>query len=403
MKKIIKFVIILLIVMLILQFGITLFKQHHSVTYKMQIDDKKAIIHEEYYHNKKDDYYLFNIAIDNKQFTFDFDNKFNKQKKVIKDIRIYEQDELMCISPLYVKNNDESKIYCNIDNRQYSYNYAKDKYDLTSFIATLNNFDKDKYNSINTTTTASNNKIFNKNIYDNEIVLLYEYNDLVKVTNKDNNAIKFADYDIYNNNLGILIDKYYILPKYENLPLYNSLLIIDILKNKVEEMPISLSTNIYINGVVDNKLYLLDKSNLMQYQIDPSKKKYEITGTKNNAAKYYDGKWSNKNIYEFYNNTLLFTKDFPLDDYIEAFEGDRAYYYYNSNNEFYKVYKKDLSNKIYLFKYDDINEVRVVNNNIYFICKDTIYRYDEYGIKPIIINNEFNYNYKNIYSIYYKK
>lgn len=403
MKKIIKFTLILGIILLVLEFSVNLFKNKHKIDYSLSIDNKTINIHEEYSKEKDSEYYYFKVNIDGREFVFDNDNDFNKQKKVINDIKIYEKDDLMCISPVYIKLNKEPLITCNLDNKQYSYNSIKDQYDLSEFVSTIDNFNKDKYISSQKITTVNGNNVYSDNFKDNEIILLYEYNHLVKLTNKSNSTIKFAQYDIYNNELGILVDKYYVLPKYENLPEYKGLMVIDIIKEKTKEIsiPSKLSTNIYINGIVDNKLYFFDKSNLIQYQIDPKKAKYEVVSDKKNNAKYYDGKWTNKNIYEFFNNNIKFTVQYPIaDNYKEAFESSRYYYYYNSDNEFYKVYKKDLSKKVYLFKFDDIKEVRVINDNIYFIHNDLLYRYDLYGLKELVSNNEFNYNYQNIYSAY---
>ncbi len=403
MKKVIKKIIVILIVLLFIQLIYSLFKNKHTVTYNIKIDNNNVKIIEKYYKKEGNNYYLFDVRVGDKRFLFDIDNTFNKQKKIIKDIKIYEQDDLMCISPIYIKNNKEPFITCNIENKQYSYSSIKDSYDLSSFVEQLPNFKEDKYSDIDTLSNINNNKIYKDNLYDNEYILLYEYNHLLKITNKKNEEIKFANYDIYNNDLGVLIDKYYIIPKYENLPLYNALLVIDIVKNKIKEIEIPLATNIYINGIVNNKLYLFDKSNLIQYEINPFKNKYEITGNKNKKAMYYDGKWSNKNVYEMNNNNLVFSNNYPIDEeYIKAFEQDKYYYYINKNNEVYKIYKEVKDYPILLFQLDNINEVEVINNKVYFISNDTLYRYDYYGIKRLVTNSELKYNYKNIYSVYYK-
>ena len=154
---------------------------------------------------------------------------------------------------------------------------------------------------------------------------------------------------------------------------------------------------------MDNKLYLFDKSNLVQYEIDPIRRNYRITGNKTVNAQYYDGEWQTRNIYDFSRKEIKFEQNYPIkENYREAFETDKFYYYYNNNNEFYKVYKKNLNNPIYLFKYDDIAEVNVYNEKIYFINNDTLYRYDSTGIKEILVNKELQYNYDNIYSVYLK-
>lgn len=404
MKKIFNFVIILGILLLVFQFGITLFKTSHKIDYDINIDSKSANVHEEYYKDKKLDYYFFEVTYGDNKFVFDIDNTFNKQKKIISDIKVYKKGDLVCISPIYIKNN-ESDILCDVDGVQYDYSNIKNTYDLKEFIATLDNFNLDKYASSDTKTLINSMDVYKNNIDDNENVIVYKYKNLIKLTRPGNSRIQFSNYDIYHNDLGILVDKYYILPKYENKPEYTGLLIIDISDDDISTMYFddSISTNIYINGVVDNKLYIFDKSNLIQYEIDPKKKSYRVTGNSNTGAQYYDGEWSTKNIYEFTKSEIKFnTKISIKDNYVNIYDGDKYYYYYNSNNEFYKVYKKDPLKKIFLFKNNNAKEIKVVNDNLYFIDGNNLYKYDNYGIKLILTNKEFQYNYSNIYSIYFK-
>ena len=339
MKRIIKLIFTFFIILLVIQILFGLFKTKHKINYTMHVDDKDVIIDEEYY-KKTGNYYLFNIIIDQHDFTFDVKNYFNKQKQIIKDIKIFEQDDLMCIYPILIKNKKNTTIACNLDNKQVTYTSIKDQYDLKDFIQNIPNYNEDAYINNQKIEKINNNQIYIDNLKKEEILLLYEYNDLLKVTNKKNTTISFADYDIYNNDLGVLVGKYYILPKYEKLPLYNKLLIIDIIKNKTSELDLELSTNLYINGIIDNKLYLLDKSNLKLYEINPKKKNYQVVGNTQKEAKFYSDGWTVKNIYEIANNNLTFTYNYPIkDEYVKAFENEKYYYYYNKDYEFYKVLK----------------------------------------------------------------
>ena len=56
----------------------------------------------------------------------------------------------------------------------------------------------------------------------------------------------------------------------------------------------------------------------------------------------------------------------------------------------------DLSDK-------DIKDAVISNGSIYFIKNDTVYKKNRYGIKEVIKNNEFIYNFKNIVNAYYKE
>ena len=392
MKRIVKFIIVLGILFLVFQFGINMLKKEHTVDYKLKIGDKKIEVHEEYYRDKSDDYYFFRVTLDKKEFVFDINNLFNKQKKVISDIKIYEDDELTCISPVYIKNNDKADIVCNANNEQYSYTSIMNSYNLEEFTNTLDNFNGSLYEVNNgKESTIRKNLVYKDNMYNKENIIIYNYDELVKINKPSFERLNFSNYDVYQNKLGILIDKYYILPKYENKPLYSAFLIIDLVKENTNTLYFddALSTNLYINGVVDNKLYFFDKSNLVQYEIDPGKESYRIVGNKSTNGQYYNGKWETRNIYNFAKQELEFINVYQVkDNYVEAFETGKYYYYYDKNNDFYKVYKKDLDNPIFLFNYTDAKEVQVVNDCIYFINKNTLYRYDELGIRTILTNKE---------------
>lgn len=405
MKKIFSFILVLGLLLLVFQFSITLFKDSHSITYEIMAGDKNVKIVEEYIKTKHEEYYLFNITLDNKVYIFETNNNFNKQEHVIDNFKIYEEDELTCLSPIYIKNNDDPQILCNDNGIQVSYSKIMEEYNLTSFTNTLENYDSKKYESNNTKVSLDKNYIYKENLHEDEYLIVYNYKDLIKISNDVREKIKFSNYDIYHNEMGILIDKYYILPIFENKPEYSGMLIIDILSKAKEtiEFKNKISTNLYVNGVVDNKLYFFDKSNFIQYEVNPSKRNYRIVGNKQTNAQYFNGEWSTRNIYDFYSEKIVFKEELPIkESYIDAFETSKCYYYYNDNNEFYKVYKRDLEHPILLFEYDNIKEIKVINNYVYFIYENTIYRYDDTGIKPMVTNNEFNYNYENIYGVYYK-
>lgn len=405
MKKIFNFVIVLGILLLIFQFGVTFFKKEHKLDYYISINSKDATVHEEYSKTKDNDYYFFKVKYDDKEFVFDIDNIFNKQKKVINDIKVYEKDELTCISPSYIKEF-KSDIICDVNGEQRSYASIKDKYNLDEFINTLYKFDKNKYVSSSKSSVISMMDVYKENFEDNENVIVYTYKRLVKLNRPSSSRIAFSNYDVYHNDLGTLIGKYYMLPKYEKKPEYSAFLIINMEDESIDNLYFdeNISTNLYVNGVVDNKLYIFDKSNLVQYEINPFKKSYRIVGDKNTNGQYYDGEeWSTKNIYEFSNTEIKFAKKYSIkDNYVEAFESDKYYYYRNSNNDFYKVYKKDLTKRIFLFHNANAKEIQVVNDNIYYIDGTSLYRYNNTGTKIILSSKEFQYNYNNIYSVYFK-
>ena len=110
-------------------------------------------------------------------------------------------------------------------------------------------------------------------------------------------------------------------------------------------------------------------------------------------------------MYDLNKENVIFTYD--ESDY-ESFNCDNLYTNNNryaicrKGNDFYKIYKDFEESYIYLFSEENVKDLKLVNNYIYYMKNDTIYRYNDYGNLPIITSNEFNYNYKNVFDIYFK-
>lgn len=402
MNKKIKYILIIILIIFIIFFLHRIFKTHHKISYNL---NKKTSITEEYIKNKDNNYYLLSIKIKNKEFLYDIDNKFHKKKRIVKQVKTYEKDNTLCIYPMLI-DNSILDIECNIDNKLYSYASVKDKVDLKKLTKSIKNYSEKNYKNDTKTTKKYNDITIYNNLEKEENILVYNYKELIKIKSNSDEVIKFSDFDIYNNNMGILINNLYVVPKYSKKPEISSYYIIDIIKNKKHEIKLKnkLSTSIYINGVVDDKLYIFDKSNIIQYVIDPKTKKIKKSGDKT-SIKYYDGKWIDYNPYEYVKKELKFNyieeNKMPF-EYKQIYQTSKYYYYYDKYNNFYKVYKNNLKSPIFLFNQSDIKEISIINDKIYFLIEDTLYRYDEYGIKNILKRKEINYNSKNIYSVYFE-
>ena len=67
------------------------------------------------------------------------------------------------------------------------------------------------------------------------------------------------------------------------------------------------------------------------------------------------------------------------------------------DEKLYKVVGDNYDYPVLLCQFEDMKEWQAHDNGVSFIANDTLYFYsDLYGVKPIVKNLEFNYNYKNI-------
>ena len=277
MKRILAFIFFLTGLYLAFQFAVNLMITGHNITYLKEIGNKEYSVNEIYTKGKNIDYYYLTIRTSDKEFVFDIDNTFNKQKNIVENIYLYEQNELTCLYPIFIGGKTTGELECNIDGELYSYFSIKDKYDLEEFINALPNYQKplisddarDEYFDL---------EVYKNNILDKETIVLYNYKNINIISKNKKRDSTFSLVDVPKNKDGILVDKYYILPDYRSLVTHDFIRVVDVLANDYTNVPLKnvLSSNYYINGVVDNILYIFDKSNMVQYSIDPKEKSYQI-------------------------------------------------------------------------------------------------------------------------------
>ncbi len=403
-KKVISITLLIIICILTFQFGVNFFKTEHYTEYFLKVGSKSYAINEKYSKKNNEDYYLLEIKDGQTSFIFTVDNYFNKQKQIVKDIISYNSDEISCITLVYVGNNHISSPLCSIDNNLYSFISVKDKYDFTDYLNKIPQYsskllqESENYNNYADISVSDN-------LYADETLLIYNYKNFIKYDKEEQYSLQFSNFDNYKNEFGYLIDKYYLIPDIENSTEFSKYLLYDLKEgyNDEIELPNNISRQSYINGIYDGKLYIFDKSNKVQYSIDPSNKKVEITADENNSAfVYQDGRELRKSVYDLANDKVLFSPN--VNDY-KNIKYDSIYVYkdfavYSINGDYYKIYKDYINNPIFLFNDENVKEMRVKKDRLYYIKDNFLYRYDDYGLVKLVKREEFRYNFENIYDVY---
>ena len=160
----------------------------------------------------------------------------------------------------------------------------------------------------------------------------------------------------------------------------------------------AISMDSYIQGVVDNKIYLYDKDNNIQYEIDPAK---QTIIKLSNEIKYYDGTWTTMTVKEAKEEKKFVVNkvDYENNDYIKIDKVDSYYYLYKKNDNKYDCYRINKQNQlglIYLFSTQSIDSINYVDNYVYFIEDNKVKVFnDTFGIKNILDYKELEFN-KNI-------
>ena len=410
-KRYILYIVIIIIVLFILFFN----KRDSHITSYIIKDKNNNYYVREYYNN--DSYYF--IVRDNNKNRYSFNLNSNlKKDKVIKKINKYSDGDLLCIYPTYI-DNTYNDLHCIKDNTNYNSSYLKQSND-SNYLEIAKKLKKDKLKTINdysngTATNYKNIKVYKKNLLNNYYFTMWNYSGL-NIFNKDKiKSVKLLDYDQYDNKLGILLDNYYVYIDTENREKKLKFNYYDIIKENKDEIidknnKHNISINLYYNGVHNNLLYFIDKKSKLQYTFSIDKKKVtKITDGVDSYVLVRDNK------IELLNKSIFFEKERYFDNKIDNKKIAKLYkskdirilgnyyYAYSNNGDFYRINKKDLEHGELLFNFNKISTYKIDDLDILMVVGDTLYLYnEEYGLLPILVSEELEYNYKNICDLYKK-
>lgn len=405
MKKIVKLLLIILILFIILELIFYIFKSSHETEYTLKNNNKEYQV-QEIFKNKK--YYL-KITSEKDNYYLEINNNFHKHKKIIENIEVYQKDDLHCIYPVLEDKDEQSNIVCSINGETYSYESQKDN--LKDFVNTLINKgykSKSWEEASNASKKIGTLIAYQDNIKENTYIYIYKYNGFYTISKNNLEQLNLFENDIYLNNLGINVGKYYIIPNYNQKYEYDEILRIDMTKNKVKTIKskYKISKDSYINGVVDNEIYLFDKDELKQYTINPKKKKVKEVGNKEDGVLNYNLEFETIDVYTMRDEEIKFNN---IDNYISKIENvssikyiekaNDTYYYQDENNNIYS-YNANSNIKVLLLNIE-ISDFKLVNDTLYFINADSLYSYDnQNGLRKLITYSELDFNPENRISIY---
>ncbi len=406
-KKIITFSLLLLFLTLLLEFGINYFKTSHHVEY----DISGYTVEEDYIKKSGKDYYLIKVSKDGKEYIFNAQNEFNKNEKIIKEIISYDTDDISCATIIYT-NNSSSTPLCYKDKILHSYISVENEPGMSEYLKQLNKYAEDKITPSDESYVFAYNEIYKNNLYKNEDIIMYNYKNIIKINGERTMTFDFSNKDVFKNEYGTLVGKYYVIPKMRNSIEFSHYLIVDIEKETVEEIDLAkevsakISSQMYVNGIYNSNLYIFDKSNLVQYEINPDKGEIKVVGNKDKKGIVYkNGQEEEIGVYTLNNEKVKFTENYDAYkeiDYDQIFLTSNGAVYVK-DGVFYKVYNNYLKNPIYLFEAKNVQDIKVKEDNIYYINDQFLYRYNDYGNVKILKREQFKYDYTNIYDVYFEE
>lgn len=421
MKNTFIFIITLLLIYLALIYGYRFYGKGHNYEYTINNDDKELIVNETFNNDKNNPNYYITIMYDDIKFGFQTFDNFNNKSKIIKNIYTYSNDKYVCVLPSAINNKVISDILClNKDNKYfYYYNSLKgmDK-ELDIFVDNLSkvyNIDNwidnsDKYDNSGIT-------VYNDNIKNNQYIMITNYKGLFLINNKKVNNITLFTNDVYQKKLDFVYNNKYVVADYTKKYRFHEFYVIDI-QNGNKDKIISnneISFDSYIQGQIDNKIYMFDKTSKKQFEFNMNDNTIKEIGNENIGIKIYNNetqKWENIPAMKACNEEILFIleNNVSKDGFVKIDKlGTEQYgynFYYKKVDDKYLVYRsnvQDMYSLTYVFTTSNIDNVVYFYDSVYFIDDDYIKNYsDKSGIKKIVSYKELKFN-DNLYFSIYKR
>ena len=386
MKYLIKNLIIFLLVYLGLKYTIFILDKGHTVNYNIGNFNIKET------YSSKDNNYYFKIKSDKFTTNFQIKENYKKSEKIIKKIYYKKIDNYKCLFPVFKGGKQLIDIMCTKDNIIYYENMLNNKNIEKEFKKYgYNNKYKDKAKQISISNTQS---IYKENIQKNTYIALETYKGL-KLFNGKETEIRLFENDVYKKPISIFTDKYYLVADYNSEYTFNKMHLVNIING--EKITIrsydDITFDSYIMGEVDGKIYMFDKENNKQYEIDLEEKMINQIGNKN-TIKYYNGKWTTATLNEA-KSEKKFTTYKDIQGYEKVDKNNNYYYFYKKDNNKYQVYRADKNNKnlkTYLFDTTDLTNITYIKDNVYYKFENTFNMYSKKGIE--LLQREIE-NYKN--------
>lgn len=417
MKKAMPILLILGFLGLILQVAVNVFISEKMSEYTLKTSDNSYNITE--HMEVIDNISYYDIGITDKDgifYSLFIEEDFNKQTEVIRDIKTFKSNNLSCIFPIY-RRNVTGNVTCLYNGESASYSYLKQNKnkDLESIVSKLkeekyshNSWDRKESTKTNLYNEGRQIDVYQDNILSDYVFLIWRYKGLY-ILKSDKSLIKdYLDADIYDNSMSAIAGRYYVTADRRSLDssvssfyYYNTK---DLGKGSIN-MDEATSSDVYFNGVYDEKVYMTDIKNKKQYTIDPAYEKVVVVGNETDGfVSIVDGKKKKVDATEFLKEKVYFNGFVSNEKLTEKYgdkieiKKDRDFYYFKtSDGKMYMAHEDKPDKAELLFKLDKITEWKVKNGDLLLAAGNTVYFYNEHeGLLPIAYNKELSYNNKNI-------
>lgn len=351
-----KFVVFLIVVFLLI-FGFICFSNKEK-NYELEYELKDFSISESY--DKDNKIYVFNISNPDYAFTFVSEKKYTNARKIVRDVEIFEDDNNYCVE-------------LKIDDTTIMPQCYKDGQLVDPYISGWDKF------VLEDNTTSE--EYGNVSIYDNNYTyLLWNNYGLTDVISGEN--FNFLEQESYNNSLSYMMEDYILMADYDSTRTFSKFYIYNNSDKKIDEweFEFDISFDSYFMGDVEDKIYLFDKKNIVQYEIDIDKKEISVVSTADGAI-FYDNGWEN-----LPKNQFAYTEKVMDNNYV--------YNYYLEDNHLY-LSLVDSSNSMLVSNREIDAIIYQDNEQIFYLSDDSLYNYDIVQGEHLLASYfEWNFSYE---------
>ena len=362
-RRLALLLIIILIIALVLFF---LFRRKdYTVTYS--VNDYEIT---ESYH-KEEDYYSFIIKKgETERFAIVYNQHFSS-KKNIDQITEYQTETESCIT--ISSNKVRIEPLCTKEETQISYHLVsdemKEKLGVTS---------ETKEDTI--LTTYNNINVYH---YRNHNYYIWNYRGFYHINENTTENIQLFDKDIYNPTLITQVNDTLVIPDYNADYYFDKVILLDM--NTGRTTTWTLETSIYFDsavlGVYQGDLYIIDKHEKTEWQLNIAKQKQERVGTEQKGGKIYDHEWTNVTM-----NRLLYQEN--------TFKGTTILEYNIKEDGLYAIFD---NHQMKIRETAPSKILSNTDNTVYYLVNDNVYSYNkEEGEKLLLNYFEWNFNSENV-------
>lgn len=418
MKKLIILVIIMFGFYFGIQYAFRALSPGFEATYTIN-----NITIKETFTNKNDnnlDNYYFEINTGKNIFYLQTYKNFNKKQNIIIDVKYYQDDIYECILPIFRDTPVIMDFKCL--NKSIVYNYSDivgKSVELDKYVTSISLYDGKKFrDELPTEVKKGIVTAYQDNLIKNHALGMNSYRGVYTI-DVDNLSIIYEvelfKYDNYRRPISAYVNNYYFTANYDQKYDFSSFYLVNLENSKDDSFSFSgsISKDSFVQGVVDNSVYVIDTYNKKQFEIDITKKTIADITNDGKAKHYTNGSFTELDINAIINRKLKFvypkTSDLTVPNYyrIDKRDDEAGYYYfYKKVGNSYEVYRtpvRHTDQMTYLFKTTDAEQIKYVGHYVYYLDGTKIKVYeDSTNSKTILVNTELQYNDSLTYNVILK-